>query len=598
MFVERRRAAFTGELFARVGIVWLLVSLLLLATNATAIFAGRFPDPDDSLRLIQVRDLLAGQGWFDLTQHRIDAAHGGVPMHWSRLVDVPLAGMMLVLTPLLGPALAETVTVIAVPLITFGIAMLLVGRIAWRLIGAQAATLACLVLAMSVPVVGQLRPLRIDHHGWQIVLALVALNALMARSARRGGWIAGLALAAWLAISLEGLPMAVAFAGIAALRWLRNPAERGWLIHMMQGLALGSIALFAATRGFGDLADHCDTVAPIHLAIFGWGAMVLTALGRVRALPLVPTLLGFALAGGGGLAFVLLAAPQCAGGTFDMIDPVVRRFWYDNVTEGLPIWRQDASTALQTVLPPLVGLWSTLKLAVRSQDWLKRWWQDYAMLLASALALAVLVARAGAVAGALAAVPLGWQLGQWLAAGRLQVILPRRLAALAAVVLSLVPALPITLFTLAAPLRAGSVTSPETAFASTPPRASSCKIPEAAATLRSLSRGDILAPLDIGPRLLLETRHGVVATSHHRAAPAMRAVIDAFTGTPDQARAIVAGRGVDYVAICPGLAEPAIYADYAPHGFAAQLREGKAPDWLDPVAMPPGIDLKVWRVRT
>ena len=590
--VERRRPAFDAELLARAGLAWLLVCAVLLATNAGAVLSGRFPDPDDALRLIQVRDLIAGQGWFDLTQHRIDAAHGGTLMHWSRLVDLPLAGLILLLKPLIGQPLAESVTIVAVPLLTLGCAMLLAGRIAWRLIGSEAASFACLALALSVPVIGQLRPLRIDHHGWQIVLALVAVNALMARNARKGGWIAGLALAAWLAISLEGLPMALAVAGVAALRWLRT-RDRGWLVGLVQGLAAGSLALFAATRGFGDLGAHCDAVSPVHLWAFAWGAFALTALARVRMLQPVAVLAGFALIAGVALALFALAAPQCTTGTFDMLDPVVRRFWYDNVGEGLPVWRQDAATLLQTVLPPLVGLWACRKLALGSREWLRVWWTEYMLLLGAALVLAVFVTRAGAVAGALAAVPLGWQLKQWLAAVQRRSPPRRRIAALAAAVLAMLPALPLTLLGLAAPLRAQPAARP---MLGPPPRASTCRIPEAAAALRALPRGNVLAPLDIGPRLLLETGHGVVATGHHRAATAMRAVIDAFTGTPEAARQVAARYQVQYLAFCGDLAEPAVYADAAPDGFAAQLRAGQVPQWLEPVAMPAGVNLKVWRV--
>ncbi|HVR90164.1 MAG TPA: hypothetical protein VHG29_03585 [Novosphingobium sp.] len=585
---ERRRPSFDGELVMRTTLAWVLVCVLLLVTGAGAILSNRFPDPDDALRLIQVRDLIAGQSWFDLTQHRIDAAHGGVPMHWSRLVDLPLAAMLLLLTPIVGSSLAETITIVAVPLLTFGLALLLAGRIAWRVIGDEAATFACLALAISVPVVGQLRPLRIDHHGWQIVLALATLNALMARSARTGGRIAGLALAAWLAISLEGLPMAAAFAGIAALRWLRNPVDCGWLVHLMQGLAGGSLLLFFATRGIGDLTVHCDAIGPVHLAMFALASLVLTALGSVRALPMVPTLAGFALAGGGALAVLLTAAPHCATGTFDMLDPVVRRFWFDNVLEGMPVWRQDAGTALQTLLPPLIALWSTVKLMGNSQDWLRRWWRDYALLLAAALLLSVLVTRAGAVAGAFAAVPLGWQMREWIVAARRHRVVRRRVAALAGVGLALLPTLPLTLLGLAMPLRAASAVAA--------PRVSSCGIAEAAATLRALPQGDILAPLDIGPGLLLETGHSVVATGHHRAGPAIRAVIDSFTGNAAAAHKIIAERGIEYVALCPQLAEPVLYRTAAPDGFAAQLSRGHIPDWLAPIAVPGGVDLKVWRV--
>lgn len=46
------------------------------------------PDTDDAMRLVQIRDLLAGQGWFDMSQHRLMPPNGA-GMHWSRLVDAP-----------------------------------------------------------------------------------------------------------------------------------------------------------------------------------------------------------------------------------------------------------------------------------------------------------------------------------------------------------------------------------------------------------------------------------------------------------------------------------------------------------------------------
>ncbi len=590
---QRRQPVFGAALLRRAGLAWGLVCVLLLATSASAILQNRFPDPDDALRLVQVRDLIAGQGWFDLAQHRIDAAHGGVAMHWSRLADLPLAALLLLLQPLLGQALAEQVTIVIVPLLTMGLAMLLAGRIAWRLIGEEAATLTCLAMAIAVPVVSQMRPLRIDHHGWQIVAALVAANALTARRPRAGGWIAGIALAAGLAVSIEGLPLAAAMAGIAVLRWFRSARDRDWLAGMIQGLALGSAGLFLATRGLGSLTNHCDAISPMHLAAFGWGAAVITALRVSRPLRLPITLAGFAVAAGGALALLARAAPQCASGSFDMLDPVVRFFWYDQIGEGRPIWHQDLATAVQIVIPPVIAIRAALLLSAISDEHLKRWWRDYALLLGAALAVALFVARAGAVAGALAAVPLGWQLKQWIAAARHQRHPAKRSFALAGVVLALLPAAPFTLFSLAA---AGEANSATIALASQPQRASSCRIPDAAATLRELPRGTILAPLDIGPRLLLETPHSVVATGHHRGATAMRAVIDAFTGTPEKARTIASAYHADYLAICPDLAEPALYAGAAPDGFAAELRDGKAPGWLQPVNMPAGVDLKVWRV--
>lgn len=589
LLVERRRPALSPDLLLRVALAWAMIAALLLVTNLQAILAYRFPDPDDTLRLIEVRDLIAGQGWFDLTQHRVDVAGGGVPMHWSRLVDLPLAAVILALRGLVGQGAAETVAVIVVPLVTFGCALLLAARIAWRVIGDEAAGFACLAMALSVPLVQQLRPMRIDHHGWQVVCVLAAMNALMARSPRSGGWATGVALAAGLSISIEGLPLAAAICGVTALRWLRDRHDAQWFVATMQGLALGSLGFFAATRGFAGALEHCDAISPGHIAGFGAAALAATGLARLEPLPRFALVAGLAAVAGVGVAAMLSLAPQCAGGAFAQLDPLVARFWYDSVGEGLPVWRQELALALQIVVPPLVGLFASVHLARRSSGWLRRFWQEYALILGASLAIALFVARAGAVAGALAAVPLGWQMREWLRSSRMLRRRGKRALVLASMALSLLPAMPLTLLTLAMPAQAAS--EPRQL------RGSSCAIPANAAALRALPRGEILAPLDIGPQLLYETRHPVVATAHHRGQRPMRTVIETFTGSPAAARATLAARGTRYVAVCPDLVEPASYATAAPAGLMADLLAHRAPDWLEPVRVAGDGSLELWRVR-
>ena len=97
----------------------------------------------------------------------VDPAQGGVAMHWSRLVDIPLAAVVLGLRPVLGAQGAEIAALMLVPLLTLALVLLLVARVAWERLGREATVLACLMVAMSVPLVSQIRPLRIDHHGWQ-----------------------------------------------------------------------------------------------------------------------------------------------------------------------------------------------------------------------------------------------------------------------------------------------------------------------------------------------------------------------------------------------------------------------------------------------
>ncbi|MFC0307814.1 hypothetical protein ACFFIH_26020, partial [Rhizorhabdus histidinilytica] len=101
-----------------VAALWALAATVLLAVAYSRIAPLEMWDPDDYLRLQQVRDWLGGQSFFDVTQYRIDPPHG-VPMHWSRIVDLPIAALILLLQPLLGGAVAERAAACAVPLITF-----------------------------------------------------------------------------------------------------------------------------------------------------------------------------------------------------------------------------------------------------------------------------------------------------------------------------------------------------------------------------------------------------------------------------------------------------------------------------------------------
>ena len=577
-----------AEFFKRVGLAFGLIALLMFVTNAAAIAALRFPDPDDTLRLVQVRDLLAGQGWFDMTQHRINAAHGGVPMHWSRLVDVPIAAVILALRPLLGAGNAEIAALLIVPMLTLAVVLVLIARVAWERLGREQTVLACLMCAMSVPVMTQIRPMRIDHHGWQVAAALLAMNGLMTRHARAGGWISGGALALGLSISLEGLPLTAVFGAIGAWRWLRCGETRLWLVHFAQGLAAVSLASFAATRGFGDVANHCDAIAPVHLAMFVWAALALSGLAVVpRGKPAL-VIGGFGVVGAGALAIYLGVAPQCRAGSFDMLDPLVRHLWYDQVAEGLPVWRQDWTTALQTVVPPLFGLIALTQLIRRKIGDERIWWQEYTALLAGALVIAVLVTRAGAVAGALAAVPLAWLVSEQLYLAREGRTWDRRLIAMLGILTALVPSAPITLF--------GLIPHGHTAPTLPSQQVSACEVRQGAQVFAHLPAGAILAPLDIGPELLLATPDSVLATGHHRGARAMHQVIAAFTGSAAQAQAIAADNRIAYLALCPDLGEPQIYAHAAPHGLAADLLAGRTPVWLTSVEARRDGRLLVWKV--
>src|SRR4028119_709889 len=84
---------------------WLATALYLLWDKWHRIQGFALRDTDDNLRMVQGRALLDGQGWYDLRQYRLNPPDG-LDVHWSRIPDLPIAGLYLLLQPLLGRAAA------------------------------------------------------------------------------------------------------------------------------------------------------------------------------------------------------------------------------------------------------------------------------------------------------------------------------------------------------------------------------------------------------------------------------------------------------------------------------------------------------------
>ena len=102
-------------------------------------------DTDDNMRIMQVRGLLHGQGWYDLRNYRLNPPFGA-NIHWSRLVDLPIAGLILGLRPFLGGAAAERWAVSIAPLLPYLLLLFSVALTARRLLGPTAYPLAFLAL--------------------------------------------------------------------------------------------------------------------------------------------------------------------------------------------------------------------------------------------------------------------------------------------------------------------------------------------------------------------------------------------------------------------------------------------------------------------
>ncbi|MFC3439974.1 hypothetical protein ACFOKF_01970 [Sphingobium rhizovicinum] len=565
--------------------LWLACSAVLLWLFRGDYASYGFRDPDDAMRLAQLRDWIGGQAFWDVSQHRVNPPIGG-PMHWSRVVDLPIAALTLSLRPLLGGALAERIACIVTPLLLLGGLTAALFFAARRIVGRAIALLAVALLLTSPSILVQFTPLRIDHHGWQIMLAAIALCGALDERPLRGGAIAGLALALWLQISSEALPYAALFGAAFALRhWIaQDQAPR--FIAFAGVLGGAALLLLALLRGPGaTMTPYCDALSYVYV----WPLAVL-ALATIVAARLIDTGTAgrrFAIAAIGGgaaiLAFLLTGGACLSGDPFAALGPLAYRLWYLQVMEGRPIWEQSLSMQGVILLPSLLGLIASLIAARGSQGEARMRWLTLALLLAGATGVALLVMRALSVAHVFALPAIGWlltHLFRRVQASRLALV--RIVGSVALVVLT-----PVGLCALWVALAA----KPDPAKAAS----ANCRAATVLAPLRALPPATLFASIDLGPDILVQTPHSVIGTAHHRNAAGITAVIEGFVDPPEQARSIIAATHAHYLVSCDGLNEMRLYGQANVHGLAAMLAKGRTPDWLAP--LPGKGPLRIYRIR-
>jgi uncharacterized membrane protein len=180
--------------------------------------ADVFNDTDDAMRLVEVRDLLGGQGWYDLHQYRFDPP-SELPMHLSRLIDLPIAILVRLAEVFVSAGTAEKVAMYLWPTLVLIAALVAVARIARRFGGDWVALPALYLFVTCPPVLGQFVPGRIDHHNVQMTLTLWLVAALCEAPSARRGFAAGLTTVAMMAVGMETMPYLVFGAAALALGW-------------------------------------------------------------------------------------------------------------------------------------------------------------------------------------------------------------------------------------------------------------------------------------------------------------------------------------------------------------------------------------------
>ncbi|MEO0916176.1 MAG: hypothetical protein AAFY31_04225 [Pseudomonadota bacterium] len=315
---------------------------------------------DDVMRLVMVRDLIAGQGWFDVVQYRV-LPPDGMPLHWSRYVDASIAAIILPLSYIVPMPVAELLGAMIWPVVIQLIALAVVVVGTRRLFGTYAACFAVLSLVLW-PVTSNWHagPGNLDHHNVQMLMMVVmALSAVWPDRPLAAGLFGGVAAAFSLAVGLESLIFVVAVGVLFFVRGLlsASPAARTALVIFCAALAFGSILFWLGqsapqTR----MLPMCDRLSPMVLSVVWTGAIASTLpllLLRGGRRPALHLLMTVALSVGG----IILAWPMlftCLTGPYGDLPQELQDFISRGVGEALPLrvfTMQHPADAAPMILP-------------------------------------------------------------------------------------------------------------------------------------------------------------------------------------------------------------------------------------------------------
>ncbi len=541
---------------------------------------GNFGDTDDAMRMVQVRDWLAGRGWYDLRVERLDPPIG-VLMHWSRVVDLPIAALLRFFQFFADQETAERLARIAFPLILQGLLLWAVGLCAGLLAGAFGAMIGVFLIIASGMSLWQFIPGRIDHHAPQILLlVLMTYACLCALDPKRASMAAmsGACAALSLAIAIENLPFILVLMTIFPLAYAAQGAPmRAALAWMGAGWGGGLLifyALFQAPTLW--LVSACDAISAVHMRSGLVGGVAMLALAGFDGWR-SPNLRGRIIAtsfAGLFAAIPLWLDRQCYLDPFSAVDPLVRKLWLSNVREAqgvMSMFAEHPEGFWGWVMPSALGA-----VAIAAAVYLERGLTRTRHLALLALTLAGCAAASYMMRAISSVTPLALLGGVW-AVTRVQQLYGRREWFAAALLIpSLAPFTSVG-WTAAIPLKeAPAEKEYDKAVAA-------CMTAEAFTPLRSLPKGAFLALPDLGPYLLAHTEHSAIAGPYHRNNHGNRLMYDIFLAQPAAAQDMMREAGLRYIALCHWSKTGEHLVRLAPEGFAAALAKEDPPSWLRPI---------------
>ncbi len=543
--------------------------------------AVTLPDADDAMRLVQLREFLGGQGWFDLHERRLLPPTGYDP-HWSRLIDAGLVALFYFFRIFAEPALAERLMLAVWPMLWLIPAIAAVSMIAWRIAGFSAALAVLLFAAFCGPGMQQFIPGRIDHHNAHIALSLLVIACAVCADRFRWAAASAGALSAFaVAIGFESLPYLAFCGAVFALRFVFDREAATYLRDYGIALAGGTLAAFLlAVPPERWAAPVCDMIAinsALPLIVIG---TALAAIASWRSGNFRNRFAALGVAGAATAAIFVSLEPRCLGGVYALVDPAIRPIWLDRVSETKSLFEITARapvTGLGTVAFPALAL-AALFFAMRRAPNVK----SQGMLVAAAAFLLSFVYMLAVARGSSYAMWLGMP---FVGHAAIQIFLAMNWTSVAARFAALFLLTP-TVVTIGAISLVSAAGGRSLELRSAVRQA--CVQQPNFAVLAALPRGVVAAnEMEWGPYVLAWTWHSVLAAPYHRIPSGIVASHRIFNAPPEDARREIERAGVDYLFVCNVVAPSRANSNEWQASLIGQISNGILPTWLSPAGNGP-----------
>jgi hypothetical protein len=570
----------------RLGLTAISVTIIASAglTGHADNLANSLGDTDDAMRLVLVRDLMAGHGWYDQVIARLQPPHG-VFLHWSRLLDGALATVIKIFAIVLPPETAELAMRFLWPLFWILPATLCALAIARRLGGSLAIFICAVLLAGNQQAFEQFVPGRIDHHNIQIVMTLIAAACAMAKEQQRWAFLAGGATGLGLAIGLEALPFHLLIGASYALPAITGSDDKRTTRSYALSLLVACLLFYCLqTPPWRWALSFCDAIGlnlVVAVAVMSCGLLAVS-LDRIR-ISTRGHLLIVSAATVMAIGAYLVLDPLCIGGPLAAVDPRIRPFWFKIVDEMQPlpvIMKRYRDLGGGLIWLSTLALLAVIVLLVK--EWRRR---NSAILIACGLVILAVIAGFEAFRMESYVFWLGFPL---LATGFsvLAIRFWNGLMVPTVIICVLLSPVSIKALSLAESAAFGSSRGMQWGHAG-----NRCHATAEYRQLQALPPGLVLADISMGPFILANTRHSVLNAPYHRMVWGILAAHDALTAKGAEAEREFRDLKVDYLVEC--LASPA----RSPDSIEWDLHHGRIPDWLQPLSAGRQA-LQIYRLRS